>query len=229
MLADGLREGAEDDAEVLQLALEGGGHGDAVEYRVHRHAGENRLFLQRDTELGVGLQELRIDLVEALGAVFPGLGRRIIDDVVVVDLGVVNVGPGGLFEGEPMPISLETPLEQPLRLFLLGGNQADDVLIQAAGDGVGSNIGDESPLIFLIRKGLDRLRGIAHRDGLLNCWADTTLANPYFLVKIAHLMDARRGRMGAEEGRNVAEVSEVPGFPHCGAAFQAGVASGEGL
>src|ERR1017187_9656427 len=44
--------------------------------------------------------------------------------------------------------------------------------------------------------------------GLLNYWPDSTLANPYFLVKITHLMDAGKGRMGAEAGRTTgAEIS----------------------
>ena len=66
----------------------------------------------------------------------------------------------------------------------------DDVFVQIMGDGIGSDICDESPLIFLIRKSFNGLGGITHRDGLLNCWTDTTLANPYFLVKITHSMDA---------------------------------------
>ena len=53
----------------LQLALEGGGDGDAVEHRIHRDAGQHRLLLQRNAELLVGLEQFRIDLVQALGAV----------------------------------------------------------------------------------------------------------------------------------------------------------------
>src|ERR1039458_134201 len=90
---------------------------------------------------------------------------------------------------------------QPLRLVLFGGNQPDDVFAQPAGNRIGFDISDEAPLIFLIRKGLDRIGGFTHRIGLLNYWPDSTLANPYFLVKITHLMDAGRGRMGAGEGR----------------------------
>ena len=81
----------------------------------------------------------------------------------------------------------------PIRLVLFGGNQAYDVLAQATGDGVGFDIGDEAPLILLIRKCFDGLGGFAHRELLLNCWATTTLANLYFIVKITHLMDAAGG------------------------------------
>src|SRR5262249_16863253 len=119
--------------------------------------------------------------------------RGVINNVVEIDLRVVDVGPGGLFQGQPVPVSLESPFEEPFGLFFLSGNQADYVLIQAAGDGIGGDVGDEAPLIFLIRKGLDSLGGFTHGKKLLNCWSDTTLSNPYFLVKIAHSMDAVRG------------------------------------
>jgi hypothetical protein len=50
-----LAEGAEDDPELLELALEGRGDRDAVEHRVHGHAGEHLLFPERDAQLLVGL------------------------------------------------------------------------------------------------------------------------------------------------------------------------------
>ena len=194
MLLHRLGERAEDDPHLLQLFLEGGGHRDAVEHRVHRHAGQQLPLFQWDAELLVGLQQLRIHLVQALGAVFLALGRGVINDVLVVDGRVVDVRPGGLLHGQPVPVGLEAPFQQPLRLVLLGRNQADDVLVQAAGDGIGFDVGDEPPLIFLIRKGFDGVGGIAHRVTLLSSWPVIRLANLYFLVKIAHLMDAERGR-----------------------------------
>ena len=163
MLLDGFGEGAEDDAGFVQLGLEGGGHGNAIEHRIHRDAGQDGLLLQGDAELGVGLEQLRIDVVQALGPIALGLGGRIVNNVLVVDLGVVDVGPIGLFEGQPVVVSLETPFQQPFRLVFLGGNQADHIFAQAAGDGIGFDIGDETPLIFLIRKGLDGVGRIAHR------------------------------------------------------------------
>ena len=118
---------------------------------------------KRNAQLLVGLQQLRIDFVQALGPVLFRLRRRIINDVLVVDRGIVYVGPRRLGHGLPVTVGLQAPLEQPLRLLLLGGNQADDVFTQAAGDGIGFDVGDEPPLIFLIRKGLDRIGGIAHQ------------------------------------------------------------------
>src|SRR3546814_19551736 len=70
MLADGFRDGEEDDAGLLQLLAEGGRDRDAVEHGVHRHlaraldAGEHLLLLDRDAELFIDAQDLGIDLVE---------------------------------------------------------------------------------------------------------------------------------------------------------------------
>src|SRR5665811_641319 len=96
---------------------------------------------QGDAELGVGLEQFRIDIVQALGAVALGLGRGVINNVLVVDLGVVDVGPRGLFEGQPVAVGLEAPFEEPCGLVLLGGNQADDIFAQAAGNGIGFDVG----------------------------------------------------------------------------------------
>ena len=73
MLLHGFGEGAEDDAHFVQFGLEGGGDGDAIEHRIHRDAGEHRPLLQRNAELLVGLEQFRIDLVQALGPVALGL------------------------------------------------------------------------------------------------------------------------------------------------------------
>ena len=65
-------------ALLLELVLEGGGDRDAVEHRVHRDAAEALLLFQRDAELLVGLQQLGVDLVEALELLLL-LGRRVVD------------------------------------------------------------------------------------------------------------------------------------------------------
>ena len=69
IVADGLRDGAEDDARLGQLLAEGGNHRNRVEDRVHGHfgraldAGQNLLLLERNAELLVGLENFRIQLV----------------------------------------------------------------------------------------------------------------------------------------------------------------------
>ena len=57
---------------------------DRVEDRVDRHAGEDLLLGERDAELLVGLEQLRVDLVEAAERLL-GLGRGVVDDGLVVD------------------------------------------------------------------------------------------------------------------------------------------------
>ena len=102
-----------------------------VEDRVDGDAGELRALAQRNAELLVGLEELRVDVVERLRPVLPRLGRRVVDDRLVVDRRVVDVLPGRLLHREPVAVGLQAPLEQPLRLVLLGGDQPDDVFVQA--------------------------------------------------------------------------------------------------
>ncbi len=90
-----LGERAEDDAHLGQFLLEGRGHRDAVEDRVDRDAGEHFLLLERNAQLLVGAEQLRVHFVEALRAVVIGLRRGVVDDGLVVDRRVVDVGPVG--------------------------------------------------------------------------------------------------------------------------------------
>ena len=99
MLQDRLREGAEDDAQIGEFLLEGGRHRDAVKDGVHGDSGEHLLFGERDPQLLVGLQQLRVDLVEALRSVLPAWSG-VVDDVLVIDGGVGDVGPVRLLHGE---------------------------------------------------------------------------------------------------------------------------------
>ena len=119
MFLDGFGEGAEDDAHLAQLCLEGGGHRDAVEHGIHRHAGEQFPLLQRDAQLFIGAEQFRIDVVQALGPVGVGFGRGVVDDGLVIDGRIVDVGPGGLFHGEPVPVGLQAPLQHELGLVFL--------------------------------------------------------------------------------------------------------------
>ena len=55
------------------------------------------------------LQELRIDLIHAL--LLLGLGRRVIDDVLEVDLLVRDVRPSRFLHREPVAVGLQPELE----------------------------------------------------------------------------------------------------------------------
>src|SRR5262249_37915037 len=147
VLLHGFGERAEDDAEIFQLFLKGGGYRDAVEDGIDGDARQHFLLAQRDAELFVGLEQLGIDLLEAFWAIFLGFGGRVVNNVLVIDWRVMYIGPGGFAHGLPVAVGLETPIEEPFRLMLLGGNQADDVLIEAAGDGIGFDLSDETPFI----------------------------------------------------------------------------------
>ena len=59
--------------------------------------------LKRDAELVVSLEQLGIDFVQAFGAVLLGLGGGVVDDVLVVDGRIMDIGPGRLRHGLPMP------------------------------------------------------------------------------------------------------------------------------
>src|SRR2546428_10237091 len=73
----------------------------AVEHGVHRHAGQPLLLGQGDPELLVGLQELGIDLLQALRLLLQ-LRSRVVDHVLVVD----RRGTGGW----PRPVPSLQPL-----------------------------------------------------------------------------------------------------------------------
>ena len=66
MVLHRLGEGAEDDAQLGQLVLEGGRHRDAVEDGIDGDAGQPLLLVQRDAQLLEGPPHLRIDFVEAV-------------------------------------------------------------------------------------------------------------------------------------------------------------------
>ena len=157
MLADGLRNRAEDDAGPGELLLEGGDHRYRVEHRVDRHpaglvdvvvggidqprlvgillarrfhASQDLLLLQRDAQLLVDLEQFGVDLAQRAR---PGLvlRRRIIVDVLEIDPRIVDARPGRLFQRQPAAESREPPFEHPAGFVLLLRDEADDVLGQA--------------------------------------------------------------------------------------------------
>ena len=137
MLLHSFRERTEDNSQLGQLLLEGRSHGDAVEHRIHRHTRQHLLLLQRNAQLFVGAQDLRIEFLQALQTGLL-LGRRVINDFLIVDWPVLDVGPLRfglrLLQRHPVAIGLEPPLEHELRLILLGRDQANDVFVQPLGD-----------------------------------------------------------------------------------------------
>ena len=59
--------------------------------------------------------------------------------------------------GLPVLEGLETPLQQPFRLVLLGGDPADDIFIQAGGCGIGVDVRNPAVLVLLDGRAFDLL------------------------------------------------------------------------
>src|SRR6185312_9686836 len=124
-----------------------------VEYRIHRdvtlavlHPREDRPLLQRYPELLIGLEQLRIDLIERPR---PGLllRRGVVVDILVVDRRVMHLGPVRLFHYLPGRERLQPPSEQPFRLAFARGDKADRVLAKPFRGYVHLDIGLEAPLV----------------------------------------------------------------------------------
>ncbi len=156
VIADRLGERAEDDARLLELRLERGRDRDAVEDGVDRDAGERRALVQRHPELLVGLEQLGVDLVQALRRVLPLPDRRVVRDRLVVDRLVADVRPARLLHGEPVAEGLEPPFGHPLGLALHGREPADDGLVETGRERVLLDVGDEAGLVLGLRDVVER-------------------------------------------------------------------------
>ncbi len=154
ILPDRFRDGAEDHPMLLELLAERRCDGDRIEHGVHRHARQPFPLLDGDPELLECLEQLGVDLFEAvqLGPLF---GSRVIADGLIVDGTVLHVRPVRLGHLQPVAIGLEPPIEHPRRLALLLRDEPDDVLAQAGRDGLRFDIGDEAVLIRLEDLGFD--------------------------------------------------------------------------
>ena len=138
MLADRLRDRHEDHAGLLQLLLEGGRDRNRIEHGIDRdlalalrphHALQHLDFAQGNAELLVGLQDFRIDLVERADRLLR-LRRRVVIEILVVDLGIVDARPFRLGHGQPAAIGLQPPLQHPGRFVLFRRNEADGIFRQ---------------------------------------------------------------------------------------------------
>ena len=152
MVLHRVRERAEDHAHVGQLLAKGGAHRHRVEHRIHRHAGQARAFVQRHAQLFVGLEQFRIDLVQALGLVLHRLGRRVVRQRLQVDRRDLQVRPVRQLHGLPALERRQAPVQQKLGLVLLAGDGADGVFIQARRQRVGLDVGDKAVLVAALKR-----------------------------------------------------------------------------
>src|SRR5262245_7282682 len=154
MLADGLAHRTEDDAGLCQLFLERRHDAHTVEHRIDGHLGrafhaqQHFLLFQRNAELLVGLQDLRIDLVQAL-VLRPALRRRVIARRLVVDRRILHERPGRLFHGQPTLERPQPPFEHPFRLALLSRNVAHDVGVEPRRRQLLLQLSDKAVLVLL--------------------------------------------------------------------------------
>ena len=152
VLADRLGEGAEDDALLGEGLAEGRGHAHGVEYGIHRHfalglhSGEHFALMQGDAELVERLHQGRVDFVRP---VFGPLGRSPVDDVLEIDARQPEVSPERGAHPLPLAEGAEAEFQQPVRLSLFLGDQADDVLIESLGDELLGDLGHEAVLVLL--------------------------------------------------------------------------------
>ncbi len=149
MLLHRLAEGAEDHPFLGERGLERRADRDGVEDRVDGDAGQQLLLAERDAELLVRGQQLRIDVVERAERC-RGLRRREVGDRLVVDRRVVHVRPGRLGHLLPTAERLQAPIEQPLGLLLLGGDEADRLLGEPRWHRVLLDVGDPAVLVLAI-------------------------------------------------------------------------------
>jgi hypothetical protein len=66
-----------------------------------------------------------------------------------------------LLHGLPAFKRLQTPVQQPLRFILFGGNKPDDIGVQTIGCPVGINVGGEALFIILTAEICDLVNRLA--------------------------------------------------------------------
>ena len=159
-----VRERTEDHADLGELLAEGGAHRDRVEHRVDRHAGKPGPLVQRHAQLLVGLEQLGVDVGQALRTVLRGvqrLGRRVVAQGLEVDRRDAQVAPAGVRHRRPALEGGQAPLEQELGLALAARDRPHRVGVQARRQGVALDVGDEAMPI-------GQLQGADQRCGLFS-------------------------------------------------------------
>ena len=150
------------------LLLERGRDRDAVEHRIDRDAGEPRALVQRNAELLVGLEQLRVDLVEALRRVGVGLRRRVVRDRLVVDRRVAHVRPVRLVASSASADSaLSRQSSQELRLVLLARRSAGSRPRRGPAARCPLDVGDEAVPVAALDEVVELLRIRCHACSFL--------------------------------------------------------------
>ncbi len=156
MLTHRFRERTEDDPDAGKPFTERRCHRHAVEHGVDSNTAQHLLLFDRNAKLVERGLDLRIHLVQAVQHLLL-LRRGVIGDVLVVDGLVPEVVPGRLLHGLPQPEGLEPPLQKPLGLLLLRGDQADDLLGEPLRNGLGFDIREKAVLVLAVGELFDGL------------------------------------------------------------------------
>ena len=143
-----LRHRAEDDSLLGQSLLKGGLHRGRVHHRINRHTRQSKLLLERNTQLIECSLEFGIDILDGSRLRLLLLRSRIVDNILKIYLGDIQMCPSWQLHSLPMAESLEAQFEQPLGLTLLLRYQAHNALIQTTADIFGFDIRGES--IFIL-------------------------------------------------------------------------------
>ena len=145
---DSLGERAEDDALLGKFGSVGGLYGYRVHDGVDGHSAELFLLLEGYAQAVEGVEQGRVDLVEALGA-FLGLGGGEVGDGLEVYFGDFEVRPPGRRQRQPVTEGLEAEVEQPLGLALQARDCAHHFLVEAALEDVRVYVGHEAVFVLL--------------------------------------------------------------------------------
>ena len=146
MIFHRLRERTENNAPLRQRILERGLHRNTVHHRIHGNPGQGHLLAQWNTEFVKRSLQLRIHLLPVL--VLFLLRRRIVHDILIIDFRYRQLRPTRHFHGQPFPVSLQTKLQQPFRLLLLGRNRPNHLLVQPLRYRLGLHIRHKTVLIL---------------------------------------------------------------------------------
>ena len=111
--------------------------------------------MQRDAELVVGLEQLRVDVGQRLRPVLVLLRRGVVRNRLEVDGRVMHVRPRGLRHARPAAKRLEPPVEHERRLLLLRRDHADDVLVEPGRDRVARDVRDEAVPVLATDEALE--------------------------------------------------------------------------
>ena len=131
-----LGDGAEDNPRFPELLPEGGGDRDRVENRVDGDPGQRRLLMQGYAELVVGLDQLRVYFIQALGTILEVLGGGKVGNFIELHRRVLHMGPLRLGHFQPAAVGFQAPFKQPLGLVLARGDEPHGILVQPRGKGV---------------------------------------------------------------------------------------------